>query len=539
MKLIDKLVNVIAGLGTSGDKASHTVDVFRELGTEFLSSLYASNWMIGTIVDAPVDDMLRKPRIISAPSLSDADWEKIEEQMKIVSVREDIDKLLRWGRLYGGAALVLGITGTGEASTELRIESIKQNSLQFIHVLNKNDITIGEVGRNPLNENYLKPLYYRLPGGGTIHASRVIPIMGVQIPDSSKLKEDGWGMSDVNRSYEPVMQTQTILAQMASMTFEANIDVIAVKGLSAKLATTDGENQVINRFRVGNVMKSTHQMLLLDQDTEEYTRNPIQLGKFPDLLPQYFSTVSGSSGIPATKFMGKSPDGMNATGEGDEKNYFDMVEGKQKHKLSPIYDRLDPIILMSALGKIPDDWTYEYPPLFQVSKKEQSEIDKTDSETIKNYYDMGVVGPWLIADKIHNVSFFPAMDENYVKELKDIEESEDVVIQTQKPEEGPTVELPEERPDEVAPTQPKPVGEEKDVQKQALNGAQIASMVDIAAKVAKGELSQASAIAIIMVAIPGISEGEAKEIAGEEGTAPPPAQPTPPVPPTPPQSEED
>ena len=57
-----------------------------------------------------------------------------------------------------------------------------------------------------------------------------------------------------------------------------------------------------------------------------------------------------------------------------------------------------------------------------------------------------------------------------------------------------------------------PVAE--DVQAQALNGAQIKSVVEIVAMVAGGELPEASAVAILKIAIPSLSDAAAVEIIG-------------------------
>lgn len=67
--------------------------------------------------------------------------------------------------------------------------------------------------------------------------------------------------------------------------------------------------------------------------------------------------------------------------------------------------------------------------------------------------------------------------------------------------------------------QPAGVAPTGDVQRQALNGAQITSLIDIAARVNIGELSTESAIAILQVAVPEMSYEEAKRIAGKKGAS--------------------
>lgn len=67
--------------------------------------------------------------------------------------------------------------------------------------------------------------------------------------------------------------------------------------------------------------------------------------------------LSGASRIPVTKLFGRSPAGMNATGESDLRNYYDYVDTLREAKLRPILEKLLPVLAMSAWGAVPDGWT--------------------------------------------------------------------------------------------------------------------------------------------------------------------------------------
>lgn len=61
-----------------------------------------------------------------------------------------------------------------------------------------------------------------------------------------------------------------------------------------------------------------------------------------------------------------------------------------------------------------------------------------------------------------------------------------------------------------------------DVQDQAMNGAQVASLAEIAGQVARGELNSESAIGILLVAFPNIDEAEARRIIDNAAKTEPP-----------------
>lgn len=101
--------------------------------------------------------------------------------------------------------------------------------------------------------------------------------------------------------------------------------------------------------------------------------------------------LSGASRIPVTKLFGRSPAGMNATGESDLKNYYDYVDSLRESKLRPILERLLPVILMSTCGGVPEDMEVQFPPLWTPTAKEVSEIAKAKAETIVDVFQAGLI----------------------------------------------------------------------------------------------------------------------------------------------------
>ncbi|MCG6197883.1 DUF1073 domain-containing protein, partial [Anoxybacillus sp. LAT_38] len=72
--------------------------------------------------------------------------------------------------------------------------------------------------------------------------------------------------------------------------------------------------------------------------------------------------IAGACQIPVTKLFGRSPAGMNATGESDMQNYYEVIQQQQESILGPVLDKLLPIMCMSEFGAIPDDLEYTFNP---------------------------------------------------------------------------------------------------------------------------------------------------------------------------------
>ena len=82
--------------------------------------------------------------------------------------------------------------------------------------------------------------------------------------------------------------------------------------------------------------------------------------------------------------------------------------------------------------------------------------------------------------------------------------------------------LPQDATIEQAPTtEGQPATEAVDVAKSALNGAQIASLIDVVAKIKEGILTPQSALSIVLASFPTIDERTAREIVGVPATTTP------------------
>ena len=101
--------------------------------------------------------------------------------------------------------------------------------------------------------------------------------------------------------------------------------------------------------------------------------------------------LCGASHYPMTKLFGRSPSGLNATGESDLQNYYDYVNSQREAKLRPALERLLPVIAMSAWGMVPNNLEIDFPPLWSPTAKEVAEIAKAKMETVVTPYQAGLL----------------------------------------------------------------------------------------------------------------------------------------------------
>ena len=101
-----------------------------------------------------------------------------------------------------------------------------------------------------------------------------------------------------------------------------------------------------------------------------------------------------------TRLFGTSATGMNATGDNDVRNYYDMVSAKQEAELRPQLEYLYEVLVRSELGYMPEDFRFDFNPLWQLSETKQATVEKTRAERDQVYLNAGVVTEGLVAREL-------------------------------------------------------------------------------------------------------------------------------------------
>lgn len=412
----DGLQNVVSGLGTGADKRSHNRFAFSGSYFNFaeLEAAYSDNWIARQVVDVPVADALREWR-----EWKHKDANQIRKEEKRLKLRSRFASAQRWGRLYGGGAILM-VTDQ-PLDDPLDIKKIGKGSLKRLVTLDRWELAPQVVNyTNPIAEDYLMPEWYTVVGGtGLIHSSHLIRIDGEDLPRRLRALNQSWGDSRLRQVLEDLKDVTSTKSGIAAMVQEANVDVISREGLSNELAT-DQEDAILKRFALGAQMKSLVNMLLLDGE-ETYERKQLSFSGLEGVFDKLMIWISGAAEIPMTRLFGRSAAGMNATGEGDMGNYYDALAGVQEDKYRTELEQLDAVMVRSALGDYPEDCEWEWNPLYQESGTElaQQELAYAQSEEIRER--LNILKPSHAMLRLKNTGRYAITDEE-IEAQKKIEE---------------------------------------------------------------------------------------------------------------------
>ncbi|MDX0937416.1 DUF1073 domain-containing protein [Sinorhizobium medicae] len=386
----DSLTNLVSNLGTSRDKAAANVYSMPMLTDEELLNAYRGAWLPKKIVDIPAFDSIRAWR----------DWQAKKPQIEAIEAEEKrlnvMGKLLETrikARLWGGAALVIG-TGDKDLTAPLDVERITKGGLKYLTVMTRRHLTAGKIERDPASEWYGKPKVYQLNSADgaqiEIHPSRLVIFNGSQQPDEDIVTTTyaGWGDSVLLSVVDAIKQADGTAANIASLVFEAKVNVIRIPDFMQNLGNAEYRAKILERYTLAATAKGINGDLLLDKE-EEYEQKTASFATLPEVLMSFLQIVSGAADIPATRLLGQSPAGMNATGESDLRNYYDRLQAMQTVEMTPAMARLDECLIRSALGSRDPDIYYEWAPLWGMSEKEKADVFKTKADAARQLVGSG------------------------------------------------------------------------------------------------------------------------------------------------------
>ncbi len=392
----DQWYNAYSGFGTSRDRAMATY--FAQdtlLTTTELDALFYGSDIAAKIVEFKPGEMMRRGYEIR---IDDEEDSSIPDDLLARARELDLDaKLLDamvWGRLYGGCLVILGLNDGQEVTQPLKEEGIR--SLDYIHVIDRRYALALTYYQDPLHPKFGMPETYQVgdPMFGnwaTVHESRCLRFEGVRVDARRRRSNAGWGNSVLQRPYESVRDFSTAFQAVGFMLADASQGVFKMKGLIAMIAG-NRINDLNTRAALLDMSRSVARSVMLDADGgEEFTKVATQFAGVSDMLDRSANKLSADSSIPVTVLMGKSPAGLNATGESDIRIFYDTLRTAQKNDVGPQLQRVINIIQACRRSTTPVALTF--PPLWQQTDLEKATIRKLVADTDKINIDSEVITP--------------------------------------------------------------------------------------------------------------------------------------------------
>lgn len=410
----NSIVNRRVGLGTSKARASHTTyqcgRIYNRIEFE---NAFESNWLVSRIIQEKAHDAVRNWRDVKCKDGSD-DIYKFE---KSVDLKNVIIEALTWQRLYGGAGILM-ITGQ-DLTQPLNLNLIKKGSLKNLVVFDRwYLIPESENIYNPTASNFLKPEFYLINGSQRVHESHIIRFEGNLQPRRRRSYSQGWGSSELQKCLDAINSFLVSKSATDELLLDSKNDVITRDGLIDDMQSD--EDFVSERYALFNEMKGLLSLAVLD-GSETYDRKMVNFAGIPDLIKTFMVVVASATEYPVTRLFGTSATGMNATGEGDDNNYHYSVMNIQS-KIEKAMHQLDQVLIRSAIGYYPNDYSYKWNPLTARNELQDAQVGLINAQRDQIYKQSEIIKDSKILKNLKSDGSYSITDEEIEEQEKFEEE---------------------------------------------------------------------------------------------------------------------
>lgn len=377
---------------------------------QLLTSLYRTSWIVQRVCNVIPEDAL-SDLIIEAPGISTEDLHKLEEEVRSTHLRDSLLEALRWGRLYGGAAAIIMISGQEEdLSLPIDINHILPGSFRGLYVVDRwSGIYPGlDLVDNERDPDFGLPEYYEVrdeSGGGSyrVHHSRVLRFCGTKMPYWEQVAEQYWGTSAIESMYDELIKRDNVAHNIANLTFKANLSVLQVENLDQMFATSSTVHQrrMYAMLSAINTMENSLGIRLVNKG-DDIQQLQYSFSGLPEVMDSAMMDMAGATSIPVTRLFGRSPAGMNSTGESDEKMYRQTLEQERAVHITPALERLIPIVCHSAIGCFPAGASFKYPSLIETTPQDKASIVDQTLQPLERLFQANLLPGDAVLEAVRN-----------------------------------------------------------------------------------------------------------------------------------------
>lgn len=372
----------------------------------FFYKLYRENWEAKKIVNIPAQDMTREGWRYESTKVSPEDLALLNTYETKLNIERVIFDALLFERLYGGA-VVLIITQelSADPAEPLNVENISSGALLGLKAVPR-PLVFPEFTN--IYNIYQEEIEYYTIIDTRIHQSRLLifdgggyKALGVDQFDFENRYNDNFGDSILEPLYNDVINAAGGRQAAFHLMNLLSIPIFHQTGATNRPVTA---NRVKELERIQSEM-SIYRGVILEEgfDLKNYTS---KLSDMPKYIETQLQVLSAASDIPAPRFLGQAPGGLNATGKGDLVNYYDGIKSQQVFKLKPQLEKLKPILIQAALGGSRDDVDIVFNPLMQITEEAQVEARLKNWSIIKEANEAGMVNKDWISKECNERGIF-------------------------------------------------------------------------------------------------------------------------------------
>lgn len=336
----------------------------------------------------------------------DAKIKELGDELERLGVRDAIESTLNLDGHFGRGQIFLDFGDADnprEISRPLNVDKRKINPkrpLKAIKVVEPMwSYPAAYETNNPLAQGFYVPKAWFVYGK-TVHASRLLTLIGRPVPDMLKPAYAFGGLS-LTQMMKPYVDNWLRTRQSVSDMAHSYSTMVLLTDMDSVLSG-GSPGDLFDRVDTYTDMRDNQGMFVADKNREDVKNVAAPISGLDKLQAQAQEQLSSVSRIPLSIYLQITPTGLNASSEGELRSFKEDVKSLQEKKIDPILRTIIDVVQLSLWGEIDEKITYEYVPLWEMSEPDKAAVRKTDAETDQILEGMGVVTNDEIRDRLRN-----------------------------------------------------------------------------------------------------------------------------------------
>lgn len=391
---------------------------------QILTNTYKNNSFAQLAVDLPVQDAFRDGGFdIDSQTLSADELLELKDFCDDKGDKTVLKDLVRWGRLFGGGAIVIDYGK--HADKPINVESLQNKEVDFYATDRWQCSPLGSSIFDA--DKFLLQDLAKQKEPIQVHKSRLKLFIPKIEPYYIRTQLNGWGAS----IFECIMPalSQYIKANnvILELLDEAKIDILKIFGLADVLGSEGGEAAVKQRLRIFAEQKNFQSVGAMDSK-DDYIQKQLSFGSLDQMIEKIMLLICSALRIPYSKVFGKGASGFSS-GEDDLENYNGMVMSTIREPMTPIIKWMLDVRCVQLFGRKIDDLVIDWKPLRVLSEVDEQNVKTQKINSYIQLCQMGVLTKKQLAEQLTNdkiILFKPEEIEAIDDELTP-EQAEDII----------------------------------------------------------------------------------------------------------------
>lgn len=357
-------------------------------------ALIAQHWLVDKACSLAGEDAIRNGWHLKAlgegDEVDETDLERFKEMDVDFKVKENLIEFNRFKNIFGIRIALFEVDSEDEDYYEkpFNPDGITEGSYKGISQVDPYwmmPMLTAESTADPSSRFFYEPEFWII-SGKKYHRSHLIIARGPQPADILKPTYIFGGVPLVQRIYERVYAAERTANEAPLLAMNKRTTVIHTD--TAKAIAQ--EDKFLNRLMFWVKYRDNHAVKVLGTE-ESYEQHDTSLSDFDSVIMNQYQLVASIAKTPATKLLGTSPKGFNATGEFETISYHEELESIQEHVYVPFLQRHYLLARLSLGIQTEVDVVME--PVASMTAQQQADLNKAKADAGKVLIDGGVISP--------------------------------------------------------------------------------------------------------------------------------------------------